>query len=61
MVCIKSGFYVRGNGKPPLIYVIGAALSAKPTGNRDAAYRRLDKLTDAVHALLRAAASRCPR
>jgi ribosomal protein L30E len=57
MVCIKTGFYVRGKGKPPLIYVIGAALSAKP-GNRDAAHRRLDKMTDAVHAVLRAAASR---
>jgi beta-lactamase class A len=58
MVCIKTGFYVRGNGKSPLIYVIGAALSARPTGSRDAAHRRLDKLTDAVRAALRAAAGR---
>jgi hypothetical protein len=58
MVCIKTGFYVRGKGKPPLIFVIGAALAARPAGNRDGAHRRLDKLTDAVHALLRAAASR---
>jgi ribosomal protein L30E len=58
MVCVKTGFYVRGNGKPPLVYVIGAVLPARPTGNRDAAHRRLDKLTDAVHAALRAAAGR---
>jgi hypothetical protein len=58
MVCIKTGFYVRDKGKPPLIYVVGAALTAKPTGNRDAAHRRLEKMTDAVHALLRAAAGR---
>jgi hypothetical protein len=55
MVCIKTGFYTRGKGKPPLVYVVGVALSAKPTGNRDAAHRRLEKMTDVVHALLRAA------
>jgi hypothetical protein len=55
MVCIKTGFY-QPSGKPPLIYVVGAALSAKPTGSRDAAHRRLDKLTDAVQAILRGAA-----
>jgi hypothetical protein len=54
MVCIKTGFYVRGKGKPPLVYVVGVALSARPTGKRDAAHRRLEKMTDAVHALLRA-------
>ena len=58
MVVIRTGFYLRGNGKPPLVYVVGAALSARPTGNRDAAHRRLDKMTDAIHALLRAAAGR---
>lgn len=58
MVFIKTGFYPRGNGKPPLVYVVGAALSAKPTGGRDAAHRRLEKLTDAVHAALRSAAPR---
>ena len=56
MVCIKTGFYARGAGKPPLIYVVGAALSARPTRGRDAAHRRLDKLTDAILAALRAAA-----
>jgi hypothetical protein len=56
MVCIKTGFYGRGDGKPPLIYVVGAALLAKPTGSRDAAHRRLEKLCDAIHAALRAAA-----
>ena len=56
MVCIKTGFYARGAGKPPLIYVVGAALSARPSTSRDAAHRRLDKLTDAIHAALRAAA-----
>jgi hypothetical protein len=55
MVFIKTGFYPRRNGKPPLIYVVGAALSAKPTGARDAASRRLDKMSDAVLALLSAA------
>jgi ribosomal protein L30E len=55
MACIKTGFYVRGSGKPPLIYVVGAALSGKPTGSRDAAHNRLDKLTDAILAVLRAA------
>jgi hypothetical protein len=57
MVYVKSGYYVRGKGKPPLIYVVVAALSGKPTGARDAAHRRLEKLTDRIHALLRAAAS----
>jgi hypothetical protein len=55
MVCIKTGYYAAGHGKPPLIYVVGAALSAKPTTSRDAAHRRLDKLTDDVLAALRAA------
>jgi len=55
MVMVKTGFYVRGNGKPPIIYVVGAALSGKPSGPRDAAHRRLEKMTDAVHAALRAA------
>jgi len=58
MVCIKTGFYTRGDGKPPLVYVIGAVLRGKPTGKRDDAHRRLDKLTDAVLAALRAAAAR---
>ncbi|HEU4733953.1 MAG TPA: serine hydrolase [Kofleriaceae bacterium] len=58
MVCVKTGFYARGNGKPPLVYVVGAMLPARPSGSRDAAHRRLDKLTDAVRALLRAEASR---
>jgi len=58
MVCLKTGFYMRGKGKPPLVYVVGAALSAKPAGKRDDAHRRLDKMTDAVLALLRAAARR---
>lgn len=56
MVVVKTGFYLRGSGKPPLIYVVGAALAGKPTGGRDAAHRRLDQLTDAVQARLRAAA-----
>jgi beta-lactamase family protein len=56
MVCIKTGFYARDAGKPPLVYVVGAALSARPTKGRDAAHRRLDKLTDAILAALRAAA-----
>jgi hypothetical protein len=56
MVVVKTGFYLRGSGKPPLIYVIGAALAGKPTGGRDAAHRRLDQLTDAVQARLRTAA-----
>ncbi|TMQ13556.1 MAG: hypothetical protein E6J90_03410 [Deltaproteobacteria bacterium] len=56
MVCIKTGFYLRRNDKPPLIYVVGASLSARPTGSRDAAHNRLDKLTDALHAALRTAA-----
>jgi hypothetical protein len=55
MVVVKTGFYLRGSGKPPLIYVVGAALAGKPTGGRDAAHRRLDQLTDAVQAKLRAA------
>lgn len=58
MVVIKTGFYLRGSGEPPLIYVVGAALAGKPTGGRDAARRRLDQLTDAVQARLRAAAGR---
>lgn len=58
MIVVKTGFYLRGSGKPPLIYVVGAALAGKPTGTRDAAHRRLDKLTDAVQAQLRAAAGR---
>jgi hypothetical protein len=32
------------------------AVTRKPTGGRDAAHRRLDQLTDAVQARLRAAA-----
>lgn len=56
MVCIKTGFYVRGKGKPPLVYVVGAMLSAKPTGKRNDAARRLEKIADAVLAQLRAAA-----
>jgi hypothetical protein len=55
MVVVKTGFYLR-SGKPPLVYVVGAVLTGKPTGSRDAAHRRLDRLTDAVHARLRAAA-----
>jgi beta-lactamase class A len=55
MVCIKTGFYLR-SGQPPLVYVVGMVLPAKPTGSRDAAHRRLEKLTDAVHAALKAAA-----
>ena len=58
MVCLKTGFHVRGGGKPPLVYVVGAALKAKPSGSRDEAHRRLDKLTDAVLAALRGAAGR---
>jgi hypothetical protein len=57
MVVIKTGFYAR-TGAPPLIYAVGAALSAKPTTGRDAAHRRLEKLTDAILAKLRAAAPR---
>lgn len=56
MVCVKTGFYLRGAGAQPLIYVVGAALSRKPKTSRDAAHRRLDKLTDAILATLRAAA-----
>jgi len=55
MVCIKTGYYARADGQPPVVYVVGAALSAKPGTSRDAAHRRLDKLTDAVHAALRSA------
>jgi hypothetical protein len=55
MVVVKTGYYARGSGKPPLIYVVGAELTGKPTGTRDAAHHRLDKLTDTVHAALRAA------
>jgi hypothetical protein len=58
MVCIKTGFYLRGDGKPSLIYVVAAVLPGRPTGKRDDAHRRLEKLTDAVHAALRAAARR---
>jgi hypothetical protein len=58
MVCVKTGFYARGAGKPPLVYVVAAALSAKPAGSRDAAHRRLEKTADAIHAALRAAAPR---
>lgn len=35
--------------------LVRAQLSAKPTGTRDAAHRRLETMTDAVHALLHAA------
>lgn len=55
MVCIKTGFYARGNGVPPLIYVVGATLPGTPTGKRDAAHDRLDRLTDAIQAALRGA------
>jgi hypothetical protein len=55
MVMIKTGFFVRGKAKPPLIYVVGLSLTGKPTGKRGAAQRRLDKLTDAVLGQLRAA------
>jgi hypothetical protein len=58
MVCIKTGFYMRGKGKPPVIYVAGTMLSAKPAGTRDDAHRRLEHMTDALLAALRAAASR---
>jgi hypothetical protein len=58
MVVVKTGFYLRGSGKPPLVYVVGAALAGKPTGTRDAAHRRLEQLTDAIQARLRAAADR---
>ena len=57
MVCLKTGFYVR-KGKPPLVYVVGAMLPARPAGKRDDASRRLEKLTVAVQALLRARATR---
>ena len=53
LVVVKTGFYVR-DGKPPLIYVVAAVLTAKPTGSRDAETLRLDKMTDAVVALLSA-------
>jgi hypothetical protein len=56
MVVVRTGFYLRGGGVPPLVYVVGVALAGKPTGSRDAAHRRLDQLTDAVQARLRAAA-----
>jgi hypothetical protein len=55
MVVVKTGYYARGDGKPPVVYVVGAALSGKPSTSRDAAHRRLDKLTSALHAALRAA------
>ncbi|HEV7557669.1 MAG TPA: serine hydrolase [Kofleriaceae bacterium] len=51
IVVVKTGFYLR-TGKPPLVYVVAAAMTAKPTGTRDAETHRLDKLTDAVVALL---------
>jgi len=57
LVVVKTGFYLR-DGKPPLIYVVGAVLPTKPTGTRDAETLRLDKMTDAVVALLSAAAKR---
>jgi hypothetical protein len=55
MVVVKTGFYPRA-GAPPLIYVVAAALSARPTIARADAARRLDKLADALLARLRAAA-----
>jgi hypothetical protein len=58
MTCVKTGYYARGKGKPPLVYVVGAALSAKPSGSRNDAKRRLEKMTDAIHAVLRSAAAR---
>ncbi len=58
MTCVKTGFYLSGKGKPPLVYVVGAALSAKPSGSRSDASRRLDRMTDAVRAALRSAAGR---
>jgi hypothetical protein len=57
IVYIKTGFYVRGQSKPPLIYVVGATLPARPTGSHKAAERQLDKMTDALQAVLRTAAS----
>jgi beta-lactamase class A len=54
MAVVKTGFYVR-TGKPPLIYIVGAVATAKPT-SRDAEAKRLDKMTDAVVALLAASA-----
>jgi len=58
MVVLKTGFYLRGGAGPPLVYVVAAVLTGAPTGTRDAAHRRLDQLTDAIHARLRAAAGR---
>jgi hypothetical protein len=56
MTCVKTGFYLP-KGKPPLVYVVAAALTAKPSGARAAAHDRLEKLTAAIHAALRAAAA----
>jgi hypothetical protein len=58
MTCVKTGFYLFGKGKPPLVYVVGVALSAKPSSSRSDASRRLEKITDAVLAVLRAAGAR---
>jgi hypothetical protein len=58
MTSVKTGFYLPGKGKPPLVYVVAAALSAPPSGSRKDAHARLEKITDAVLAALRAAARR---
>ena len=58
MTCVKTGFYVRGAGRPPLVYVVGTALPAKPSGHRADAARRLDRMTEDILAVLRAAGGR---
>jgi len=54
---IRTGFYQPRAGAPPMVYVVGAALSAAPSTSRDAAHHRLDELAEAVQAALRAAAA----
>lgn len=56
MTCVKTGFYLP-KGKPPLVYVVAAALSAKPAGARNAAHDRLEKMTGGIVALLRKSAT----
>ena len=54
MVVIKTGYYAR-DGKPPIIFAIGATRTTRPAGSRDAAAKQLDKLADAIERTLRAA------
>src|SRR5262249_3259459 len=51
MTCVKTGFYLR-KGKPPLVYVVAAALTAKPSGPRGEAHDWLERMTTEIQAAL---------